>query len=54
VHTAPGGSNDLAAFRRAVVEGRRADGAALGDLMPRWLLSDRELADLAAYLQSLD
>jgi len=48
------GEYDLAAFRRAVVEGRHADGEPLSDLMPRWRLSDGNLADLAAYLQSLD
>lgn len=48
------GTYDLATFRRAVVEGKHPDGAPLSDLMPRWQLSDRDLADLAAYLQSLD
>ncbi len=48
------GTYDLAAFRRAVVEGRHPDGEPLSDLMPRWKLGDRDLADLAAFLHSLD
>ena len=48
------GTYDLAAFRRAVVEGKHPDGEPLSDLMPRWQLSDRDLADLASFLQSLD
>lgn len=48
------GEYDLAAFRRAVVEGQHPDGQPLSDLMPRWKLSDRDLADLVTFLQSLD
>ena len=48
------GAYDLATFRLAAVEGRHPDGEPLSDLMPRWQLSNRDLADLAAYLQSLD
>jgi cytochrome c oxidase subunit II len=48
------GEYDLAAFGVAVVEGRHPGGEPLSDLMPRWKLSDRDLADLAAFLQSLD
>ncbi len=48
------GQYDLATFRLAVVDGRHPDGEPLSDLMPRWELSESDLADLAAYLQSLD
>ncbi|MDA1004461.1 MAG: hypothetical protein O3B31_14140 [Chloroflexi bacterium] len=48
------GECDLAAFWRAVVDGRHPDGAPLNDLMPRWQLSDADLADLADYLRTLD
>jgi hypothetical protein len=48
------GTYDLATLRRAIVEGRHPNGEPLSDLMPRWQMSDRDLADLAAYLQSLD
>jgi len=45
---------DLATFRQAVVGGEHPGGEPLSDLMPRWQLSDRDLAALAEYLQSLD
>ena len=48
------GDHDLATFRLAVVDGRHPDGEPLSDLMPRWRLSDRDLADIAAYLQTLE
>lgn len=48
------GEYDLATFRLAVVDGRHPDGEPLSDLMPRWQLSEKDLSDLAAYLQSLD
>jgi len=44
---------DLEAFRLAVVEGRHPDGTELSSSMPRWNLSDEDLADLAEFLQSL-
>lgn len=44
----------LASFRVAVVDGQHPDRQRLSDLMPRWELSEGDLADLAAYLQSLD
>jgi len=46
-------SYDLAAFRLAVVEGQHPDGDTLSDDMPRWNIDERDLADLADYLQSL-
>ena len=45
---------DLAAFRRAVVDGQHPGGGPLSDLMPRWTLSDRDLDALATFLKSLD
>ena len=44
---------DLETFRLAVVEGQHPDGEPLSSDMPRWQMDDRDLADLAAYLQSL-
>ena len=44
---------DLAAFRRAVVEGQHPDGTDLSRNMPRWDLGDEDLADLAEFLRSL-
>lgn len=43
---------DLDTFRMAVVEGRHPDGQALSEEMPRWDMSQEDLADLAEYLQS--
>lgn len=43
---------DLDTFRMAVVEGRHPDGQTLSEEMPRWEISQEDLADLAAYLQS--
>jgi hypothetical protein len=42
----------LEVFRRAVVDGRHPDGAELDADMPRWSLSDRDLADVAAFLNT--
>ncbi len=47
------GGYDLEAFRRAVVEGRHPDGSPLSPNMPRWQMSEADLADLFQYLQSL-
>lgn len=44
---------DLETFRMAVVEGRHPDGDPLDEAMPRWQMSDDDLADLAEYLKSL-
>lgn len=45
-------SYDLETFRMAVVEGLHPGGEPLNDEMPRWEMSDDDLADLAEYLQS--
>ena len=47
------GSYDLATFRQAVVEGKDPAGDGLSNDMPRWRMDDQDLAELAAYLQSL-
>ena len=44
---------DLETFRLAVVEGKHAGGEALSRDMPRWNMSDDDLADLMEYLKSL-
>lgn len=44
----------LEQFRRAVILGEHPDGQALSQDMPRWQMSDQDLADLLAYLQSLE
>ena len=43
---------DFETFRTAVTEGRHPDGELLSDDMPRWEISEADLADLADYLQS--
>jgi len=50
-----GGSEgyDLETFRMAVVEGRHPNGERLSSVMPRWQLSDEDLADLLEYLKTL-
>jgi len=40
-------------FRRAVVEGRHPNGDPVDPNMPRWNLSDQDLADLFAFLKTL-
>ncbi len=44
---------DLETFRLAVVEGKHPNGDPLDRNMPRWNLSDEDLADLFEYLKSL-
>ena len=44
---------DLEDFRMAVVEGKHPDGESLSREMPRWQMSDQDLADLFAFLKSL-
>jgi len=44
---------DLETFRKAVVLGQHPDGDLLSRDMPRWQLSDDDLADLFEYLKSL-
>jgi hypothetical protein len=40
--------------RLAVVAGAHPNGEPLSEEMPRWQMSDADLRDLAAYLQSLE
>lgn len=48
------GEYNLETFRLAVVEGKHPDGAtSLSTNMPRWKISDDDLADLIAYLKTL-
>jgi hypothetical protein len=44
---------DLDMFRQAVIEGKHPDGETLSADMPRWEISDQDLADLFEYLKSL-
>jgi hypothetical protein len=44
---------NLQVFHQAVVEGRHPDGDALSRDMPRWQISDADLADLLAFLKLL-
>ena len=44
------GEFDTEKFRAAVVEGQDPDGTQLSTDMPRWTISDDDLADLIAYL----
>lgn len=44
---------DLDDFREQVKQGRHPDGAEVGQAMPRWQLSEADLADLFAFLKSL-
>jgi hypothetical protein len=46
-------SYDLETFRLAVVEGQHPNGELLDRDMPRWNMTDEDLADLADYLESL-
>ena len=43
----------LETFRLAVVDGKHPDGASLSTNMPRWTMSDEDLADLVDYLKTL-
>lgn len=44
---------DLEAFRMAVIDGQHPDGDALDVAMPRWQMSDENLADVFEFLKSL-
>jgi cytochrome c oxidase subunit 2 len=48
------GEYDLATFRKAVMDGEHPDGDSLDRDMPRWKMSENDLADLFAFLQSLE
>ena len=47
------GEYGLDEFRRAVIEGQHPDGDSLNRDMPRWRMSDEDLADLLEFLKSL-
>jgi len=47
------GEYDSETFRKAVVDGLHPDGDALSQDMPRWQISDADLADLFTFLQSM-
>jgi hypothetical protein len=47
------GEYTLENFRLAVVEGKHPDGEPLSSDMPRWQMSDEDLADLFEFLKSL-
>ena len=49
-----GGEYDIEDFRRAVIDGEHPDGEALSRDMPRWRMSEEDLADLFAFLKSLE
>jgi hypothetical protein len=40
-------------FRKAVVDGKHPDGDTLDNDMPRWQMSDQDLADLLAFLKTI-
>ena len=48
------GEYDLVTFRKAVVNGEHPDGDSLDRDMPRWKMSENDLADLFAFLQTLE
>jgi hypothetical protein len=45
---------DIDTFRQAVVDGEHPDGTRLDRDMPRWKLTDQDLEDLFAFLQTLE
>jgi mono/diheme cytochrome c family protein len=49
----PAAVYDLAMFKTAVEQGRHPDGDELDTVMPRWNMSDADLADLAQFLKTL-
>jgi cytochrome c553 len=53
-HGGGDGEYDLATFKKAVVDGEHPDGDSLDRDMPRWKMSENDLADLFAFLQSLE
>ena len=48
------GEYDLITFKKAVIDGEHPDGDSLDRNMPRWKMSENDLADLFAFLQSLE
>jgi hypothetical protein len=53
-HEEINGEYDLEMFRRAVVDGQHPDGDSLDQNMPRWKMSNADLADLFEFLQSIN
>lgn len=51
--TQAAGGYTLDDFRTAVIEGKHPDGDQLGTDMPRWQMSDQDLADLFAFLKTI-
>lgn len=52
-HADEHGAYSLEDFRQAVVDGKHPDGEALSRDMPRWEISDEDLADLFEFLKSI-
>ena len=52
-HNDKHGEYDLENFRAAVIDGKHPDGESLSIEMPRWQISDEDLADLFEFLKSL-
>lgn len=48
------GDYDLATFKNAVINGQHPDGDSLDRNMPRWKMSDADLADIFEFLQSIN
>jgi hypothetical protein len=51
--TPAAGGYTLQDFRTAVIEGEHPDGEKLSGDMPRWKMSDQDLADLFAFLKTI-
>ncbi|MEJ2596817.1 MAG: hypothetical protein P8Z00_00715 [Anaerolineales bacterium] len=51
--TQAAGGYTLQDFRTAVIEGKHPDGDELSADMPRWQMSDQDLADLFAFLKTI-
>jgi Cytochrome c len=51
--TPAAGGYTLQDFRTAVIDGKHPDGDQLSADMPRWKMSDQELADLFAFLKTI-
>jgi len=47
------GEFDTETFRLAVTQGQDPDGTQLSSDMPRWSISDDDLADIITYLKTL-
>lgn len=51
--TQAAGGYTLQDFRTAVIEGEHPDGGQLSTDMPRWKMSEQDLADLFAFLKTI-